>query len=212
MPTSRPDWSADERRQLSKLTDPLRIQEFLDAIPYSADPIYRCPRTVLRDRKAHCFDGAVFAAAALERIGHRPLIVELKAVHDDDHLLALFRRDGCWGAVAKSNFTGLRIREPLFRNLRELALSYFEFFYNTAYEKTLRSYSVSLNLNDSFGQNWQTEDTAMDLIAERLDRIRHHPLLNKKQERALGKMDQRSYEAGLLGVVPEGLYQPNITK
>ncbi len=79
MPTSRPDWSADERRQLSKLTDPLRIQEFLDAIPYSADPIYRCPRTVLRDRKAHCFDGAVFAAAALERIGHRPLIVEAES-------------------------------------------------------------------------------------------------------------------------------------
>lgn len=201
-----------EKRLLRSLTTPAKIQEFLDRIPYSSDPIYRSPRSVMRDRKAHCFDGAVFAAAALQAIGDLPLIMELKAVRDDDHLLALFRRGGCWGTVAKSNFVGLRYREPIFRNLRELSLSYFEEFYNVDREKTLRSYSVALDLRGFDDHHWQTNDLALDRIAERLDRIRHYPLINPGQERGLAPVDERMFRAGLLGADEKGLYKPGSEK
>jgi len=120
-----------ERGMISGLTSPARIQAFLDDIAYSTDDFYRCPLRVLRERTAHCFDGAVFAAAALRRLGHPPLILDLLSNgRDDEHLLALFKVDGHWGAVAKSNFVGLRFREPVYRSLRELAMSYFEQYYN----------------------------------------------------------------------------------
>src|SRR5262245_29325511 len=119
------------------LASPAAVQEFLDGTAYSSEPVYRCPASVLRDGTAHCFDGAVFAAAALRRLGERPRIFELLTVpgRDDTHVVALYRRGGAWGAVAKSNFVGLRFREAVYRNLRELALSYFEVFYNPLRER-----------------------------------------------------------------------------
>ena len=105
-----------ERRFISKLTTPAKIQAFLDKLPYSSKSIYRSPLRVLRERVAHCFDGALFAAAALRRLSHPPLILELLPNdRDDDHLLALYKCEGHWGAVAKSNFVGLRFREPIYR-------------------------------------------------------------------------------------------------
>jgi hypothetical protein len=101
--------SAEERRIFARLTTPTKIQEFLDALPYSAEERYRCPRNVLRDRKGHCYDGALVAAAALRTIGYPPLIVEiLPNDRDDDHIIAVYKRNGCWGSVAKSNFVGIR--------------------------------------------------------------------------------------------------------
>ena len=130
--------SPSERQLLSGLESPAAIQAFLNTIPYSEDHFYRCPLRVLRERKGHCFDGALFAAMALRRIGYPPLILELiPNERDDDHILALFKQDGCWGAVAQSNFTGLRYREPVYRSLRELVMSYFEDFFNSVGEKTL---------------------------------------------------------------------------
>ena len=137
-----------ELTQIKGLTSPSLIQTFLDAIPYSPDHFYRCPLRVIRDVKAHCFDGALFAAAMLCRIGYPPLILEmLPNARDDDHLLAVYRLQGCWGAVAKSNFSGLRYREPVYRTLRELVMSYFEQFYNVEREKTLRGYGLPMNLS-----------------------------------------------------------------
>src|SRR5438128_1298491 len=107
-------WSAQERAVLDRLDSPAAVQAFLDAVPYSTDPIYRSPRSVLRDRRAHCFDGAVFAAAALERLGHAPRLVNMRAFQDDDHVIAIFQRDRRYGAVATSNFVPLRYREPVF--------------------------------------------------------------------------------------------------
>ena len=193
---------------MERLSDPAAIQAYLDGIPYSADPVYRSPRSVLRDRKAHCFDGAVFAAAALRRIGHAPLLVNMRAVRDDDHVIALFARDGHIGAVAKSNFVGLRFREPLFRRLRELMLSYFEDFYNVDREKTLRFYSVPLDLGRFDALEWETRDEAMDVIAARLDSSRHFPLITSRQDAGLAKVDERFYGAGLLGSNRAGLYKP----
>lgn len=198
-----------ERKLLASLTTPAKIQAFLDTLTYSSEDSYRCPLRVLRDRIGHCFDGASFAAAALRRLGHPPLIIDLLPNNrDDDHMLALYKRDGCWGAVAKSNFVGLRYREPIFRTLRELVLSYFEQYYNVAGEKTLRSYTVPLNLGAFDKYNWLTDDAAMDRIADRLGEIRQVRLLTPRMIANLSPVDPRSLEAGLIGSVDAGLYKP----
>ncbi len=198
-----------ERRHISRLTTPFKIQAFLDETPYSGEERYRCPLTVLRDRKGHCFDGAIFAAAMLRRIGYPPLIVDmLPNKRDDDHLLALYKVDGHWGAVAKSNFAGLRFREPAYRTLRELVMSYFELYYNAAGEKTLRAYTVPLNLSAFDKLNWTTRDEPLDRIGERLDEIRKVRVLTPRMVARLSPMDKRTYRAGLLGVNRAGLYRP----
>lgn len=198
-----------ERRILDRLTTPAKLQAFLDDLPYSDEDIYRCPLRVLRECRGHCYDGAVFAAAALRRMGHKPLILELLPnPRDDDHILALYRRDGFWGAVAQSNFSGLRFREPVFRGLRELVMSYFENYFNVNREKTLRGYTAPLNLNAFDSQLWMTRDAAMTAIAERLDGIPHRKLLTRGMIRRLTPADERSYRAGLLGSVRSGLYKP----
>jgi hypothetical protein len=201
--------TSQERQTMSRLRSPAKIQAFLDAIPYSSDPIYRCPLRVLRDRVAHCFDGAVFAAAALSQIGYPPLILEMiPDSRDDDHLIALFKQEGHWGAIAKSNFVGIRFREPIFRTLRELVLSYFEQYYNIAREKTLRGYTVPLNLTAFDKYHWLTDDAAMERIAQRTDEIRRFMLLTPKMIAGLSLVDERLYQAGLQGANEAGLYKP----
>jgi len=200
--------SAEERAMVNGLTRPAGIQAFLDSIPYSTDEFYRCPLRVLRDRTAHCFDGAVFAAAALRRIGHPPLILDLLSNgRDDEHLLALFKDHGYWGAVAKSNFVGLRFREPVYRTLRELVMSYFEQYYNLEREKTLRGYTGPLNLKRFDRLNWMTADETMELIAQRTEEIRRVMLIGGEMEKRLSLVDERSYQAGLTGSDPNGLYK-----
>jgi hypothetical protein len=198
------------QRTISRLTSPATIQAFLDDIPYSTDDFYRCPLRVLRERTAHCFDGAVFAAAMLRRLGRPPLILDLLSNgRDDEHLLALFKVDGHWGAVAKSNFVGLRFREPVYRSLRELAMSYFEQYYNIEREKTLRGYTGPLNLRRFDRFDWMTKDEPMELIARRTDEIRRIDLLPPGLAERLSPVDERSYQAGLTGADPNGLFKPS---
>lgn len=202
-----------ERRFISTLTAPAKIQAFLDELPYSTEDIYRCPLRVLREKIAHCFDGALFAAATLRRLGYPPLIMEiLPNDRDDDHLLAPYQRKGHWGAVAKSNFVGLRFREPIYRTLRELVMSYFEQFYNVEREKTLRSYTVPVNLQAFDKWDWMTKDDFLERIAQRLDRARRVPVLTNSMIFHLSKVDERSYEAGLTGADKAGLYRPRMKK
>ncbi|MBN1780968.1 hypothetical protein JW948_07590 [bacterium] len=198
----------EERRILSALDTPLKIQAFLDTVPYSTESVYRCPLDVLRDRKAHCFDGALFAAAALRYIGFPPLILDMiPNDRDDDHLLALFKQHGHWGAIAKSNFSGLRFREPVFRNLRELVLSYFEQYYNLEREKTLRGYTVPLNLERFDKSGWMTDSACLDAVADRLDAIRRTDLLTPEMAAGLSPVDERLYNAGLQGADEAGLFR-----
>jgi hypothetical protein len=200
--------SDEERAIVGGLIRPDVIQAFLDSIPYSPDDFYRCPLRVLQDRTAHCFDGAMFAAAALRRIGYPPLILDmLSNGRDDEHLLALFKDDGCWGAVAKSNFVGLRFREPVYRTIRELVMSYFEQYYNLEREKTLRGYTGPLNLKRFDRLNWMTTDETMELIAKRTEEIRRVILIDAEMEKRLSSVDDRSYQAGLIGSDPKGIYQ-----
>ena len=204
--------AARDRKALAALTSPPAIQAFLDALPYSTDLSYRGPRAVLADRRAHCFDGALFGAAALRRLGHRPRIVDLLPAEgrDDDHLLALFQRDGRWGAVAKSNFVGLRYREPVYRGLRELAMSYFEVYYNLEREKTLRAYTAPLDLSAFDRLGWEARDgEPLEAIARRLDELRRFPLLPPEQAGDLALVDELSARAGMLGTDPEGLFRPS---
>lgn len=198
-----------ERQVMAQLTTPIKIQSFLDHLTYSKETIYRCPLRVLRERMAHCFDGALFGAAALRCLGYPPLILNMRAiVQDDDHLLALYKRDGRWGAVAKSNFVGLRFREPIYRTLHELVMSYFEQFYNVERKKTLRSYTVPLNLKAFDKSKWMTSDESLDRIGSRLDEIRKVRLVTRRMIANLSLVDERSYQAGLLGADKAGLYKP----
>ena len=198
-----------ERRRISGLRTPFHIQGFLDKIPYSAEQTYRCPLRVLRDSKAHCFDGAVFSAALLRRLGYPPVILYMIANNDDDHCLALFKVDGRWGAVAKSNYVGLRFREPVYRSLRELAMSYFEDFFNVNGQKSLRSYTTPLHLRTFDKYGWMIHDEPMDRIARRLDQLRTTHLLTRRMIRRLSPVDPLSHKAGLLGANPSGLYKPD---
>jgi hypothetical protein len=198
-----------ERRTFDRLTTPAEVQAFLDGVTYSSEEIYRCPLRVLRERTGHCFDGAVFAAAGLRRIGYPALILELLPnKRDDDHLLAVYRKDGCWGALGQSNFTGLRYREPVYRSLRELVMSYFEQFYNIHREKTLRGYTEPINLRVFDSQEWLTRDATMRHIAGGLDRVPHRKVLTRKMVRGLAPVDERSFRSGLMGAVSKGLYKP----
>lgn len=202
--------SKQERQILSHLDTPGKIQAFLDTVAYSTEEIYRCPLQVLRDRLAHCFDGALFAAAALRRIGYPPLILDMiPDGRDDDHILALYKKDGHWGAIAKSNFVGLRSREPIFRNLRELVLSYFEQYYNVDGEKTLRGYTIPLNLKTFDKLDWMASNVAMEAIAQRLDESSRFFLLTPKMIAGLSRVDERSRIAGLQGADEAGLYKPS---
>ncbi len=202
-----------EQQFISTLTAPARIQAFLDELPYSTEHIYRCPLRVLRERRAHCFDGALFTAAMLRRLGYPPLIMDmLPNERDDDHMLALYKSNGHWGAVAKSNFVGLRFREPIYRTLRELVMSYFEQFYNVEREKTLRSYTLPLNLKYFDQWDWMIRDEFLERIAQKLDRIRRVPVLTEPMISALSLVDERSCQAGLMGANEAGLYKPTKKK
>lgn len=192
------------------LDSPAAIQAFLDRIDYRGEERNRSVLNVLRERQAHCLDGGVFAAAALRRLGHPPLIVDLlpEPGTDDDHVLAIFQRHGCYGAVAKSNYSGLRYREPVYRTLRELVMSYFEPYFNVAGQRTLRGYSQPLDLATFDAMDWMVNDAAVDMVERRLPRLRRFSLLTPAMVADLVPVDQRSYQAGLLGANPDGLYRP----
>src|SRR5580692_9159913 len=196
-------FDAGQRKILRGLTTPVKIQRFLDdEIGYNmetgVDTCYS-PRTVLQKGVAHCMEGAMLAALALRRLGHPPLIVDLEAVRDSDHVLAVYRAEGRWGALAKSDYSGLRSREPVYRTVRELVMSYFEHYYNPAGEKTLRTYSRPVNLTRFDRMGWMTAERDVWEIPNYLCEIRHTKLLTPRMERGLNKMDQRLFNAGRLG-------------
>lgn len=194
-----------ETATLRRLSTPEKVQAYLDGLTYNSEPdgdTVRSPRRVLRDRTAHCAEGALLAAAAFRVHGRPPLLVDLEAVRDDDHVLAVYRERGHWGAVATSKFAGLRYRAPVYRTVRELVLSYFEHYYNWDGERTLRAYSrpVSLARFDRIG--WMTAEEDLWPVVEHLSVISHTPLIPAAAARRLARLDERSYQAGLHGAPP----------
>ena len=188
-----------EVRKLRSLKSPYGIQRFLDDMPYHLEDTAWSPRKVLSEGSAHCLEGAIFGAAALRMIGFPPLLLDFEADHDTDHVLAIYRQGGSWGAVAKSNYTGCRWREPVYRSLRELALSYFNIYFNLRRERTLRRYSLPVNLRRFDGRHWMTTDQPVWFIVYYLFDIKHYPLLTKAQEKRLHRVDERLFQAECLG-------------
>lgn len=184
---------------LRSLRTPHGVQRFLDDLPYHLADSAWSPRTVLREGTAHCYEGALFGAAALRALGFPPLVFDLEADHDTDHVLAIYRVDGHWGAVAKSNYTGCRWREPIHRSLRELALSYFNDYCNMRQERTLRRFSRPVNLKRFDSLHWMTSEKPVWCVAEYLLEIPHFRLLTPRQARALHRLDDRSFRAECLG-------------
>lgn len=188
-----------ELRKLRSLKDPYGIQRFMDSMPYHLANTAWSPRTVLRENAAHCFEGATFAAAALRANGYPALILDLEAENDTDHVIAIYRIAGHWGAIAKSNYTGCRYREPVYRSLRELALSYFDVYFNLRRERTLRTFSRPVNLARFDSLEWTTTDKPLWFIAKYLFEVHHYRLLPRGMEKKLHRLDDRSFRAGCLG-------------
>jgi hypothetical protein len=201
--------TTEQRAAFSSLDTPYKIQAFLDDLPYVGENRNRSPLGVIHDGQCHCYDGALLAAAALRRIGYPPQVIDLwpEPGTDDDHVLAIYQVNQHWGALAKSNFAGLRFREPVYRSLRELVMSFFENFFNMDGVKTLRTYTVPLNLRRYDAQNWETEEAAVDRIEKHLHRLRTFPVITPQMAANLSPVDQRTYQAGMFGTNPEGLFK-----
>jgi hypothetical protein len=192
-------FSPSELRTLRSLNTPFKIQKFLNTIPYHIANTAWSPRQVLRQRTAHCLEGAIFAAAALRVNGYPPLVLDLEAINDTDHVITPFRENGAWGAIASSNYPGCRYRQPIHRTLRELALSYFHDYFNDRREHTLRKFSQPVDLRKFDHLDWMTTEGDVWFIAEHLCDIPHTRLMDRKLERSLKRVDERSYLAGTYG-------------
>jgi hypothetical protein len=179
-----------ELRCLRGLKTPAGVQAFIDSLPYHLADTAWSPRRSLRERTAHCLEGALLAAAALRVNGYPPLVLDLEAVRDVDHVIAVFRERGLWGA-------GLRFRAPIYRSLRELALSYFESYYNLRGERTLRGFSRPLNLSRFDHLDWMTSEKSVWAVAEHLVTVSHFPLFPARVAKNLPRLDRRSFDAGL---------------
>lgn len=195
-------FNADELKIFRRLSTPKKIQDFLEKLPINFDvgnDTCRSPLQMLRERKAHCIEGAFFATAALWFHGQPPLLMDLKSVDRDyDHVVALFRKNGNWGAISKTNHAVLRYREPIYRAIRELALSFFHEYFLDDGRKTMRSFSKPFNLSRFAGKNWLTSDDDLWYIAEALDESPHYQILSKSAIANLRRADPVEIEAGKL--------------
>ena len=203
--------SPEQRELIDSLVSPRKIQDFLDTTAYSPEYENRCPLRVMVDRQAHCLDGGLFAASALRRIGYPPLVVDVfpDPGMDDDHVLAIFQQNDRWGAVAKSNFVGLRYREPVYTSLRELVMSYFDQFYNVNGIKTLRTHTrpVDLTQFDNLGWEWlrQRRGHRLKRLSSNADAINYYRLPWLK---TFHRSMSSRYKAGLMIANWDGLYKP----
>jgi hypothetical protein len=198
-PSALEEFTPAELRKLRSLRSPAGIQRFLDNMHYHLASTAWSPRKVLHEQTAHCLEGAIFAAAALRALGFPPLLMDMEAYRDTDHVVAIYQIGGCWGALAKSNYSGCRYREPVYRNLRELAMSYFEGYFNLARERSLRTFSRPVNLARFDRRHWMTAETHVWFIADYLCDIPHTPMITRAQAKRLVRLDSRSFDAGMVG-------------
>jgi len=188
-----------ELRKLRSLKDPDGIQRFLDDMPYHLANTAWSPRRVLRENTSHCLEGAIFAAAALRVNGYPPLLLDFEADHDTDHVLAIYKVRGHWGALAKSNYTNCRFREPVYRSLRELAMSYFQTYFNMRRQRSMRTFSRPVNLKRFDDQQWMTTEKPVWFIVYHLLEISHTKLLTRAMIKNLHRVDERTFRGEILG-------------
>jgi hypothetical protein len=197
------DYTKEEVKIFKKLNSSAKIQDYLNLLPFNFEKggdTCMSPRRVLETKKAHCMEGAIFAVAVLEFYGNKPLILDLRSTekpYDFDHVVTVFKKFGCFGAISKTNHAVLRYREPVYKTIRELVLSYFhEYFLNSNGKKTLREYSKLLDLNYFNKINWRTSEKDLFEIPEHLDKIKHFSILSNDQIKNLRRADSIEIEAG----------------
>jgi hypothetical protein len=194
-------YTKEEIRLFRKLSSPKKIQNYLNSFKFNfrEDGFFVSPRFVIKNKKADCLEGAIFAATVLEFHGNKPLILDLrssKKPFDYDHVVAIFKQYGCFGAISKTNHGVLRYREPVYKTVRELVMSYFHEYFLKNGRKTLREYSNLLNLNTLKKINWRTGEDNLWEIHEILDKLKHYPILSIKQIQNLRKADDIEIKLG----------------
>ncbi|MCU0612398.1 MAG: hypothetical protein MUE60_11490 [Candidatus Eisenbacteria bacterium] len=200
--------TAELRVFAERFCSPADIQVFLNQTPYSTHHACHSPYCVIRRASAHCAEGAYFAAAMLRLAGHPPLVMDLRAEQDDDHVIAPFRVNGKWGAIAKSNTTMLRYREPLYRTLRELVMSYFEMYFNIRGLKSLRAYSRPVSLARFDPRGWMAGDEDLEYIGDFLTALPHTQVLHAREAAACVPADPDLMRACFSVADPAGLFIP----
>ena len=204
---ARASWTARERRILRGLRTPAHIQRFLDELPYDDRGGAASPRVVMRNGKAQCYSGVLFACAALRELGHPPRLTWMDAVTDDGHCIALYEIDGMWGSVAKSNFTTIRSREPIYPYLA-LGLSYFEGFFNLFGKRTMRGFTVPIDLEKFEARGWRFDEGPMLYVDRAIDTAPRAWKLPRGSVKNLSRVPDQLKRAGLLGSNPKGLWRP----
>lgn len=193
------NFTKTELNILKKLSTPIKIQDFLDSLPRNWGDTYMSPRLVLKEKKAHCFEGALLAATAFWVHGEQPLILDLRAKGDEDHVVALYKRNGYWGAISKTNYATVRFRDPIYKTIRELVLSYFhEYFNNKTGKKALHDYSSKPFNLKQLGEKWVIDEKNLDYVVEALDKAAHTTLVPKKNSTFIRKADKMEMKAGSL--------------
>jgi|APGre2960657468_1045069.scaffolds.fasta_scaffold08504_3 hypothetical protein len=197
------------RALIRKLNTPVKIQEYLYTVKYNPDNSARSARRVLETGKGHCFEGAMVAAFLLEQIGQRPLVMDLRAHNDDDHVVTLFKEKGKWGAISKTNTAVLGYRVPIHRSLREIALSYFPVYLNIKGRMTLVDFAGPINLASARFKKWDWRygDENCEDMGISFNKIRHQQLISRKDIVKLPKAHHIVAKAALLGALRSGLYQ-----
>ena len=191
----------DLRQKFISLKTPFAIQNYLDSMPYIGEERDRSPLQVMLDGQCHCLDGGFLAALALWRIGFKPLLIDLvpDPGMDDDHVLALYQIEGRWGAVAKSNYVNLGFREPVYRSLRELVMTYFEHYASIHQEKTLRGYTRPLDASRYTHLNWAWEDAgAQKLYSKHFYGRKVIRLITAHMAKHLSPITDRAYAAEIM--------------
>ena len=195
------NFSKEEKKVFKKLNTPAKIQDFINKLDTNFEEngdTCQSPKMVLKSRKAHCMEGAILAALILRFHGHKSLIMDLEADEEDfDHAVAVFKQNNFYGAIGKTNHAVLRYREPIYKNPRELAMSFFhEYFLNKNGKKTLRTYSKPVNLKKFDKKNWMATEKEVWFIPEYLADIKHNNILTKNQIMNLRRADNIEIEAG----------------
>ena len=201
------DWTASERRILDSLKTPAHIQAYLDELPYDEKGGASSPRVVMRNNKAQCYSGVLFACAALRELGYPPRLLWFDAVEDDGHAIALYERNGLWGSVAKSNFTTIRSREPVYPYLA-LGLSYFDGYYNSTGKRTMRAFTEPVDLEPFESRGWRFAEDDMEYVDQAIDTAPRAWTLPPELANEINPVSESLRQAGLLGANPEGLWKP----
>jgi hypothetical protein len=200
-------WTPSERRFFRSLNRPWKIQDYLDNLEYNSADDAASPRYVMISRDAHCLEGGLLAAAALETLGEKPLIVSLQAEEDDHHVITVYRGPRGWGSLSKSNTTLLRGRDPIYASIRELVMSYFEFYFNSKGKKSLYAYSQPINLNLYNHWEWRTTDENLVQLGRSFNNVVHYELLSLSELKRLPKVNQVLIDACFLGANLDGIYK-----